>query len=146
MSSDIFYRFTLGAFQCVCLSDGGSFYPPGYFFTNAPPDQVEALLLDHNLPTDEIWTPYTFLFVDTGQQKVLVNMGAGPLRPTTGKLPVSLASAGIDPGEIDVVLITHAHPDHIGGTLDETGKLIYVNARYIIGQREWDFWFSDKCP
>jgi len=79
-------------------------------------------MLDHNLPVDVITSPYTFLFVDTGKNKVLVDMGAGKLGPDTGKMVDNLKFAGIQPEEIDTVIISHAHPDHIGGTLDERGN------------------------
>jgi glyoxylase-like metal-dependent hydrolase (beta-lactamase superfamily II) len=145
MSEQPFYRFTSGTFQCVCLSDGGSYYSLESLFTNVPKQPVEEWLRRSNLPTDRIWTPYTYLFVNSGEHRVLVDMGAGPLRPTTGKLLASMNAAGIDPGEVTHVFITHAHPDHIGGTLDEDGNLNYANARFFLWKREWDFWFSEDA-
>jgi len=107
-----------------------------------PKEQIEELLRQRNLPTDHITTPYTYLFVDTGEHRVLVDIGAGNLFPTTGRLVQNMKAAGIEPAEIDTVIITHAHPDHIGGTLDEAGNPVFPSARYYIWKDEWDFWFS----
>jgi glyoxylase-like metal-dependent hydrolase (beta-lactamase superfamily II) len=61
----------------------------------------------------------------------------------TGTLLTNMKGIDIQPGDIDVVIITHAHPDHIGGTLDEMGKLVFANANYFIHKDEWEFWTSD---
>jgi glyoxylase-like metal-dependent hydrolase (beta-lactamase superfamily II) len=144
------YRFPLGEFECVSLSDGSLDYPLKNFFANVPLERVEEALRRRDLPTDYITTPYTYLYVDTGAHRVLVDMGAGHLGPRTGKLVENMQAAHIRPADIDTVVITHAHPDHIGGTLDDAGQPVYANARYYIGKEEWKFWLSaaayDKAP
>ena len=137
------YRFKLGDFECVSLSDGSVDYPLQNFFANVPRAQVEEALRQRDLPIDYVTTPYTYLYVDTGAHRVLVDMGAGDLRPGTGRLVPNMVAAGIDPRDIDTVAITHAHPDHVGGTLDDEGKLVYANAHYYVWKEEWDFWFSE---
>jgi glyoxylase-like metal-dependent hydrolase (beta-lactamase superfamily II) len=139
------YQFKVGDFECICLSDGSHDYPPQNFFANVPKEQIEELLRQRNLPTDHITTPYTYLYVNTGEHRVLVDMGAGNLLPTTGRLVKNMKAAGIEPGEIDTVIITHAHPDHIGGTLDDEGNPVFPSARYFIWKDEWDFWFSESA-
>jgi glyoxylase-like metal-dependent hydrolase (beta-lactamase superfamily II) len=139
------YRFDLGDFKCVSLADGTSDYGLEQFFKNVPKEEVEAELRKSELPTDHITTPYTYLLVDAGEHRVLADMGAGNLRPTTGKLVQNMRAASIDPDSIDTVVITHAHPDHIGGTLDSEGNPVYANAAYYISEREWDFWFSESA-
>jgi glyoxylase-like metal-dependent hydrolase (beta-lactamase superfamily II) len=134
------YRFNLGAFECICLNDGSYTYPPQNFFVNAPKQELEEVLCEHNLPTDHITTPYTCMYINTGEHHVMVDMGAGSLAPTTGKLLGSMKAAGIDPLAIDTVIFTHAHPDHIGGNLDAEGHPICANAQYFIWKEEWDFW------
>jgi len=137
------YRFELGDFKCISVSDGTHDFPLKNFFANAPEEEVREILRERNLPTDHITTPFTYLYVETGEHKVLVDMGAGNLSPATGKLIQNMKAANITPASIDSVFITHAHPDHIGGTLDEEGKPVFANASYFIWRREWDFWFSE---
>jgi len=139
------YRFKLGDFNCACLSDGSRDYPLQNFFANVPFEKIETALREQNLPTDYITTPYTHLYVDTGEHRLLVDVGAGQLGPRTGKLLPNMRAAGINPLEIDTVIITHAHPDNVGGALDDNGKLNFPNAAYYISKVEWDFWFSEDA-
>ncbi|MBT8394657.1 MAG: MBL fold metallo-hydrolase, partial [Bacteroidia bacterium] len=139
-----FYKFKLGEFECACLSDGGYKYQVEKMFSNVPIDMVKEALLNAGLPTEYVWTPYTYVFVNTGKNNVLIDMGAGQLADTTGNLIQNMKSANIEPEIIDKVLITHAHPDHIGGALNEKGDPAFPNAEYYIWQDEWDFWFSDE--
>jgi glyoxylase-like metal-dependent hydrolase (beta-lactamase superfamily II) len=151
------FRFEVGEFECVSVSDGAFNYPPETFFSNVPLERVEEALRERNLPTAQVMTPYTCLYIDTGEHRVLVDAGAGDLgahatrmfpgldhsTSVTGLLLENLRAAGIEPSEIDMVIITHAHPDHVGGMLDEEERLVFSDARYFIMQEEWDFWNSD---
>jgi len=153
------FRFDVGEFRCVSTSDGALNYPPENLFANVPPERVEEALRQRNLPTAQVTTPYTCLYIDTGEHSVLVDTGAGDLgahaadvfpgldhsTSVTGLLPENLRAAGIELQEIDTVIITHAHPDHVGGTLNETGELVFSNAHYFISKEEWDFWTSDAA-
>jgi glyoxylase-like metal-dependent hydrolase (beta-lactamase superfamily II) len=137
------YHFRVGDLECYCINDGGLDYDIELFFKNVPREQVESVLAEHELPIGPIYTPYTHLIVMDGERLILVDMGAGKALPNNGELPTTMASIGIEPSDIDTVIITHAHPDHIGGTLNDVGKPIYDNARYYMWKGEWDFWFSD---
>jgi glyoxylase-like metal-dependent hydrolase (beta-lactamase superfamily II) len=146
----------VGGFHCVAVSDGAFNYPLESFFADVPREQVSEVLKQHHLPTDHVTTPYTCLFVDTGRHRVLIDTGAGHLAAAapamfpsvdhattvTGALRENLAAAGIAPESVDTVVITHAHPDHVGGTLDDAGTLAFANARYVVARDEWDFWTS----
>ena len=140
------YNFRLGAFACTSLLDGYVNYPIQNLFSNVPLEEVKAELRRHALPDDIVTTPYTYLLVRTGQNNVLVDMGAGAFFPSTGGLVQSLGMAGLSPDQIDTVIFSHAHPDHIGGMLDEHGQPVYPNARCFMIQAEWDFWFSETAP
>ena len=139
------YSFKFGKYDCVCLSDGSLDYSLNAFFKNVPIEKVQELLHERKLPTDHITTPYTYLFVNTGKNRVLVDVGAGDLGPSTGKLLYNMQNAGIDRESIDTVVVTHAHPDHIGGILDKNDQPVLPNANYYLWKREWDYWNSEKA-
>lgn len=134
------HGFKVGAFDCLAVSDGTFAYPPGVFFANASKEDYEAELEKRHLPLDEVTTPFVCLYVDTGEHRVLVDTGAGKLAPTTGRLVQNLRSQGIEPASIGTVILTHAHPDHIGGILDSNGALAFPSARYVMSRDEWNFW------
>jgi glyoxylase-like metal-dependent hydrolase (beta-lactamase superfamily II) len=76
---------------------------------------------------------------------VLVDTGADGLAPSTGKLVQNLKAVGIAPEHIDTVILTHGHPDHIGGNTNSEGKLTFPDARYVMWKGEWDFWTSGQA-
>jgi glyoxylase-like metal-dependent hydrolase (beta-lactamase superfamily II) len=146
------YHFKVGNFECVAVSDGTLTYapplfppPPVFLFANATRENLEPVLHQHNLRTEQ-WkewvSPYICLVVNTGKNRVLVDTGAGSFAPTTGKLLQNLRDVGITPDDIDTVILTHGHPDHIGGNTDAGGNLIFRKARYAMRKDEWDFWTS----
>lgn len=140
-----YHRFQVGSFECVCLSDGYHDYKLEQMFANAPRLAIETALQAHGLSPDAVYTPYTYLYVNTGQHKILVDTGAGNIFPTTGNLLQNIEKAGIILQSIDAIFITHAHPDHVGGVLDEHGEAVFSQATYYISKSEWDFWFSDRA-
>jgi len=62
---------------------------------------------------------------------------------TTGNLMRNLEAEGIAPDAIDTVIISHAHPDHIGGNLDKNGKVAFPNAQFVMWREEWMFWMNE---
>ncbi len=80
------------------------------------------------------------LLVRTGKHNVLIDAGEGKgINPTSGYLIENMKAAGIDRADIDKVILTHTHLDHVGGLVDGKGKPSYPNARYIMHQKEWEF-------
>jgi len=149
------YHFKVGSFQCTAVSDGTytyappTFPPPAVFlFTNAPREPLEQMLRQHNLQPEQ-WpewvSPYICLVINTGEHLVLVDTGADGLGPGTGKLLQNLKAEGIEPEDIDTVILTHGHPDHIGGNTDSEGRLTFPHARCFMWKDEWDFWTSGQA-
>jgi glyoxylase-like metal-dependent hydrolase (beta-lactamase superfamily II) len=144
------FRFKLGNFEVATLLDGKSVRDKLHpnFGGNASADEVHALARANNIDTDRFEHCYTPVLVNTGRELVLFDTGNGNLardieamrgRLPPGELLQRLAEAGYKPEDIDVVVTTHGHPDHIGGLVDQ-GKPVYPNARYVFGAAEFDFW------
>ena len=149
------YRFKVGTFECMAVSDGTHTYthptfpPPAIFlFANAPKERLKRALREHKLQPEQ-WTewisPYICVVVNTGEHRVLLDTGADGLGPNTGNLLQNLQAEGIVPEDIDTVILTHGHPDHIGGNTDAEGKPAFPNARYVMWKDEWDFWTSEQA-
>jgi glyoxylase-like metal-dependent hydrolase (beta-lactamase superfamily II) len=154
MSTEV-YPFRVGAFECMAVRDGTLTYTPPTFpppavllFGNTPRDLLEQTLRQHGIQPDQwsAWTsPYICLLVNTGEHQVLVDTGADGLGPNTGRLLQNLQAEGLAPEDIDVVILTHGHPDHIGGITLDDGRLAFANARYAMWREEWDFWTSKQA-
>jgi glyoxylase-like metal-dependent hydrolase (beta-lactamase superfamily II) len=138
------YRFQLGSLCCTVLSDGYVAYPSPWFFPNAEPVVLAKALERRRLPHDRVLSPYTCLLIETGRRVVLVDTGAGRASSTTGAIVARLEMAGIRPKDVDTVVLTHAHPDHIGGAVNGQGRPLYPNAAYCISDREREFWTAPR--
>jgi len=149
------YRFNVGDFKCMAVSDGTltytppTFPPPATFlFANASGEPLERALREHSIQPEQwdAWvSPYICVVVNTDKHLVLVDTGADGLGPNTGRLLLNLQSGGIAPGDIDTVILTHGHPDHIGGNTDAKGKPAFPKARHVMWKDEWDFWTSEQA-
>lgn len=147
------YRFTVGSFDCLCVSDGALTFPAQWYAANAPAVEIASVLEARFLPPEQVTNQTTAMLIDTGESLVLIDTGmAEPQKPLVqvpdaaaalrqlGRLREHLAAAGVALGDVDVVVLTHGHPDHVGGLLDEAGDLVFPNARYVMDERDWAYW------
>lgn len=138
-----FKTLKLGGFKVTVISDGTrtSGNPHETYGTDQPAEAVSALLTDNFLPTSAFVNGFSPALADTGSDLVLFDtgFGEGGRENGMGKLAEGIRAAGYTPEQVTVVVITHMHGDHIGG-LVERGKPAFVNARYVTGQVEYDFW------
>ena len=139
------HRFEVGSVYCTVLADGYFSYPAPWFFPNAGRDRLASALAERRLPLETILSPYTCLLIETGRSVVLVDAGAGGGSSTSGAIVARLEMEGIRPRDVDTVILPHAHPDHIGGGADARGRPVFPNARYILAQRELEFWTNPRA-
>lgn len=136
------YRFKLGNFEITNILDGyvqGN-GPHPIFGNNQPAEVVQAYAKSQGLHPTKMENPYVNTFVNTGKELVLFDAGNAKGRlPTAGKLAELLLVAGYKPEQVDVVVITHGHPDHVGGLM-EGDKVTYPNARYVFSEVDFDYW------
>lgn len=138
------YRFKLGDFEGTVVSDG--ILPlgkPEENFTGLTKEEMGQQLRENFLSVENAVLEQNALVINTGSRLVLFDTGLGSLNvfgPTTGKLLSNLKQAGIDPGDIDVVIMTHGHIDHLGGNVADNGSINFPNAQFYITQADHDFW------
>ena len=130
----------LGSGTLITVSDGFLTLPRSFVFEPMPQDALPQVLDGYDL--GEQLTPACNLTLyrdDT--HTVLFDAGAGSdFMPTAGKLQENLEAVGVSPADITHVVFTHAHPDHIWGTLDDFGDPLFADATHLIGRAERDYW------
>ena len=134
------YAFSVGSIRCTALSDGYYSYPAEWFFANVEPERLRRAFAERRLPPNDVLSPYTCLLIENGRHVVLFDTGAGQGSATTGAILARLEMAGIRPKDVDTVVLSHVHPDHIGGAVNAIGKPMFPNARCMLLESEWNFW------
>jgi glyoxylase-like metal-dependent hydrolase (beta-lactamase superfamily II) len=142
--SQYFYRFNVGAAEVTVVSDGplGLGDPKGTF-TGVPDDELRKMLTDNFLPANNVVLEQNSPIVNIGDKLVLFDTGLGTAKafgPATGRQQKSMMEAGIKPEDIDAVVFSHGHIDHIGGVVDDNNKVLFPNAQYYIAESDLDYW------
>lgn len=140
-----FRRTKMGDVEIISVLDGIARRPLGEeFVKNAPLAEGKALLTSQGLPTDYIDVPFTPFVVIAGGRKVLIDTGLGEFGgPNAGKLLENLRAAGVPASDIDTVLISHFHGDHINGLRNKAGELAFAKAKVMVPAAEYAFWMDD---
>lgn len=136
------YRLMVGDFEVTVLYDGTIGLDPT-LLKNAPPQDIRRLLRRAFADGPKMQTAVNAFLINTGDHLVLVDAGAAKLfGPTLGAVAYNLKAAGYDPAQVDTVLVTHLHGDHIGGLLGADGKPVFPNADVRVSRADADFWLS----
>lgn len=139
------YRYKLGDFQITALYDGIWYLPiDDKFMRNVRGAQVNAALSSAFLPSRVLPISITALMVNTGGKLILIDTGtAGQITDTAGVMLDNLTVAGVSPDDIDTIVISHFHPDHIDGIKTKDGAKVFPNAEILVPEPEWTFWMDD---
>lgn len=141
------HRFVLGDAEVTVVSDGPlPLGDPSGTFTGVSKEDVKKMLADNFLSRDNVVLEQNSPIVNTGDKLILFDTGMGTSKafgPTTGRQQKSMAEAGIKPEDIDAVVCSHAHIDHIGGIVDANDKPLFPNAQIYISQTDFDFWTDE---
>lgn len=131
----------IGEFSIAAISDG---YLSASLDILSNIDPVEASTLQQNAGVSDPSSIHINCYLVRGRGRtILIDAGAGGFKQWGGKLVKNLALAGVQPADIDTILLTHAHPDHVGGLLDSSGEAAFPDAELVVHQREVSFWKDD---
>ena len=135
-------RLKLGDATVTALLDGSIDLPLALFPRT---DEAEAsALLEQGFAQMPVRAALNAFLVQQAGRTVLIDTGASTgLGPSLGRLPAALAAAGVDPASIDVVAMTHLHPDHVNGLLTRDGQAAFPNAELVLHAAEHAFWADD---
>ncbi len=139
-----FYRYKIGDLQVTAINDGLARRPLEGFIRNAELPTVQKVLADQSLATDTVTIPFTTLVINDGKKLTLLDTGNGNSgAPTSGTWMTNFRAAGFTPEQVDTVVISHFHGDHINGLRLKEGTGVFANAEVMVPDVEWAFWMDD---
>src|SRR5579872_631595 len=145
-----FYRYKVGAIECTSINDGARSFPmPDKWVTNVSKDKALAAAEAAYMPKGMVTVPFNPQLINTGSKLVLIDCGngisaLGPTKGEAGRTLQNLAAAGIDPKNIDAVIMSHLHPDHTNGIRALDGSMAFPNAEIMVPAKDWEFWMSEE--
>jgi glyoxylase-like metal-dependent hydrolase (beta-lactamase superfamily II) len=139
-----FYRYRVGDVVVTAVNDGTATRPLDGFIRNADMADVRQALSEAFMPTDTLTLTFTALVLQTGGRLVLIDTGNGDLgAATSGLWMANFKAAGFAPEDVDTIIISHFHGDHINGLRRKDGTAVFPRAEIKVPAPEWDFWMDD---
>jgi glyoxylase-like metal-dependent hydrolase (beta-lactamase superfamily II) len=144
-----FYRYKVGSYECTSINDGVFLRPIDNFVRDIPKEEAQAAADAAYMPKGMVAVPFNPQLINTGSKLVLIDCGNGvsmlePSKGRAGRTLQNLAAAGVDPKSVDIVLMSHLHPDHTNGIRAADGSMAFPNAEIMVPAKDWEFWMSDE--
>ncbi|MGI9483377.1 MAG: MBL fold metallo-hydrolase [Hyphomicrobiales bacterium] len=140
------HALTLGEIKLSVFSDSIIDIPAASLATNVPPEKLSTFLEKSGFPTDRRISDLNVTLVQTEDDLVVIDTGSGMnFVDSAGTLADNMDGAGIDREKVTKVILTHAHPDHVWGIIDDFEEAKrFPNAAYFMSAAEWDFWMDKE--
>lgn len=139
-----FYRYKVGDIEVTAINDGSAPRALEGFIRNAELSAVQQAAREAFLPQDTIQNSFTTLVLNHGGRLTLIDTGNGDSgAPTTGRWLENFRAAGFDPSQVNTIVISHFHGDHINGLRRKDGTAVFPNAEVLVPAAEWGFWMDD---
>jgi len=140
-----FYRYKIGDIEATAINDGVWMRPlADRFVKNVALDEVKKAQEQAFLPTEVTPIPFTTTVLKTGGKIVLIDTGNGNTgAPTSGTWMANFKAAGFDPAQVDTIIISHFHGDHINGMRLKDGSAVFPKAEVMVSAPEWGYWMDD---
>ncbi|EPX77024.1 MBL fold metallo-hydrolase [Litoreibacter arenae] len=132
---------TIGDYEILSVSDGNLVLPGAFYFDGLPEQELNSILTPLGVPKDQVEPPCNVTLLRHEDRVVLFDAGSGDgFMPSAGALLDSLDAVGVAPEDVTHLVLTHGHPDHLWGVLDDFDDPVFTEAEHMIGQTEWDYW------
>jgi glyoxylase-like metal-dependent hydrolase (beta-lactamase superfamily II) len=148
------YKFNVGKFKCTIFRDLMFKYQAKDYFINADKEELDKALNKYEINPENIPSPFISMLLETANKKILIDTGTGysdePIIfrgnkiMIKGRLSELLKEEGIRSDEITDVILTHFHPDHIGGVYSDEKQLNFPKAKFHVHEEEWEYWHTSK--
>ena len=139
------YRFRVGEIGATVLSDGIIGGPPRIYASDAPEAELQDVLRRAFLPLDHLTLNLNTLLIEAGGKRILLEAGAGQtMGPGGGRIFANLAAIGLTPADIDIVIVSHTHPDHVGNLRSAEGERAFPRATIFAPKADWDFFVRNE--
>lgn len=140
-----YYRTMVGKFEVTALYDGAVELDAKQL-KNADPEDLNRMLARMFVGNPKMQTAVNAYLINTGGNLILVDTGAAKLfGPGLGFVIDNLKAAGYDPAQVDTIILTHMHPDHIGGLGEPSAPPSFPNANVYVSVLDNDFWLSQEA-